>query len=180
MNAMGYLINSVLVLLVLRQVRETRLTLPMLLLPVVAVVGVAAYYLHSIPTAGNDVLLDLTLAAAGAVLGALCALATRMRRGADGAARVKAGWLAALLWVAGIGARMAFAYAAGHGAGPAIARFSISHHITSGNAWVAALVMMALAEVGARLAVMWLRGSRLPAVPAAAASPASVPSPVTA
>jgi hypothetical protein len=66
---------------------------------------------------------------------------------------------------------MAFAYAAGHGAGPAIARFSVSYHITSGNAWVAALVIMGLAEAAARLAVIWFRGSRLPAVPA----PAPVP-----
>jgi hypothetical protein len=175
MNAMGYLINAALVLLVLRQIRETRLTLWILLLPLGMVAGVAAYYLHSIPTAGNDVLLDVTLAGAGATLGALCALATRMRRGADGVARIKAGWLAALLWVAGLGARMAFAYAVEHGAGPAVARFSTSHHITSGNAWVAALVMMGLAEAGARLAVIWLRAHRLPAVPARATSAAPIP-----
>jgi hypothetical protein len=178
MNAMGYLINSVLVLLVLRQVRETRLSPLVLLLPVAAVAGAAAYYLRSVPTAGNDVLLDVALAGAGAVLGTLCGLATRMRRGADGVARVKAGWLAAILWVAGIGTRMAFAYAISHGAGPAVARFSVAHHITGGNAWVAALFMMALAEVGTRLAVMWLRGSRLPAVPAPATSPARVPATV--
>lgn len=172
MNATGYVINAILVLLVLRQIRETRLSLTMLLIPVAAVAGVAVYYLHSIPTVGNDVLLDVTLAAAGATLGTLCALATRMRRGADGVARVKAGWLAAVLWVAGVGARMAFAYAAGHGAGPAIARFSVSHHITSGNAWVAALVMMGLAEAATRLAVIWFRGSRLPAVPAPVPVPA--------
>ena len=72
------------------------------------------------------------------------------------------------MWVAGVGARMAFAFAATHGAGPAIGRFSIAHQITGSGAWVAALVMMALADVLTRLAVVWMRGRRLAAAPAAA------------
>ncbi len=47
------------------------------------------------------------------------------------------------------------------------------HHITGSNAWVAALVMMALADVLTRLAVVYLRGRRLAAAPAAA--PALIP-----
>ena len=65
------------------------------------------------------------------------------------------------MWVAGVGGRMAFVFAATHGAGPAIGRFSVAHHITGSAAWVAALVMMALADVLTRLAVVWLRGRRL-------------------
>ncbi len=72
------------------------------------------------------------------------------------------------MWVGGVGARMAFAFAATHGAGPAIGQFSIAHHITGSDAWVAALVMMALADVLTRLAVVYLRGRRLAASPAAA------------
>ena len=71
------------------------------------------------------------------------------------------------MWVGGVGARLAFAVAAGNGAGPAIARFSVAHHITGSAAWVAALVMMALADVLTRLAVIYLRGRRLAAAPAA-------------
>jgi len=48
---------------------------------------------------------------------------------------------------------------AAHGAGPAIAQFSVAHHITGSPAWVAALVMMALADVLTRLAVIYLRGT---------------------
>ncbi len=166
MNATDYVINAILVLLVLRQIRGSRLDLVSLVLPVVLVAAAAAYFLRSVPTAGHDIVLDVTLAAAGAVLGALCALTTRLRRGADGKVFAKAGAVAAVLWVLGIGARMAFAFFSGHGAGPAIERFSVAHDITSASAWVAALVMMALAEVIARLAVLWLRGSRVP--PAAA------------
>jgi hypothetical protein len=51
------------------------------------------------------------------------------------------------MWIGGVGARLAFAVAAGNGAGPAIARFSVAHHITGSSARVAALVVMALADV---------------------------------
>jgi hypothetical protein len=170
MNATDYAVNAVLVLLVLRQIRETRLTWQILLLPVLIVIGAACYYLRSVPTAGNDVVLDLTLAAVGATLGGLCALFTHLRRGADGTPRSRAGWVAAILWVVGIGARLGFAYAAGHGSGPAIERFSVGHSITSVDAWVAALFLMALAEVVTRLAVLWIRSCRLPVATAAAAA----------
>ena len=174
MNATDYLVNAVLVLLVLRQIRETRLSWQILLLPVLIVIGVAAYYLRSVPTGGNEILLDLTLAAAGAALGGLCALATHLRRGADGIPLSRAGWIAAILWVLGVGARMGFAYATTHGAGPALVRFSAAHSITSIDAWVAALIMMALAEVLTRLAVLWMRSRRLPAADAPAQARAAV------
>jgi hypothetical protein len=51
------------------------------------------------------------------------------------------------MWIGGVGARLAFAVGASNGAGPAIARFSVAHQITGSAAWVAALVMMALADV---------------------------------
>jgi hypothetical protein len=169
MSATDYIINGVLVLLVLRQIRGSRLDLANLVLPVVLVGGAAAYYLRSVPTAGNDLVLDLVLACAGAALGLLCGLATRVWRGSDGVAMAKAGGIAAVLWVVGIGARIAFALSSEHGAGPAITRFSIAHSITSGNAWVAALVVMALAEVLTRLATLRLRARRLPSVAGASA-----------
>ena len=66
MNATGYIINAILVLLVLRQIRESRLDLISLVLPVALVAGAAAYYLRAVPAAGNYIALDLTLAATGA------------------------------------------------------------------------------------------------------------------
>jgi hypothetical protein len=77
------------------------------------------------------------------------------------------------MWIAGVSARMVFYFAATHGAGPAIARFSIAHHITVSAAWTPALVMMALADVLTRLVVIYLCGRRLAAGPAA--STAAVP-----
>jgi peptidoglycan/LPS O-acetylase OafA/YrhL len=127
MNATDYLINAALVLLVLRQIREMRLSWQILVLPVLIVIGAAAYYLRSVPLAGNDVVLYAALGAVGATLGGLCGLATHLRRDAEDRVLARAGWIAAILWVVGVGARMGFAWASTHGAGPAIERFSIGH-----------------------------------------------------
>ena len=163
MNINMYVINAILILMVIRQVREHPLDLRSLAVPVLAVGCAAVLFLHSVPGGGNDIVLELTCVLAGAVMGAVGGLATRLRLGADGRPLGRAGWLAASMWVGGVGARLAFAVAASNGAGPAIARFSIAHHITGSAAWVAALVMMALADVLTRLVIIYLRGRRLAA-----------------
>jgi hypothetical protein len=171
MNINMYVINAVLILMVIRQVREHPLDLRSLAAPVLAVGAAAVLFLHSVPGGGNDIALELACVLAGAVMGAVGGLATRLRLGADGRPRGRAGALAASMWVGGVGARLAFAVAASNGAGPAIARFSIAHHITGSAAWVAALILMALADVLTRLVVVYLRGRRLAAGPAAARLP---------
>jgi uncharacterized membrane-anchored protein YitT (DUF2179 family) len=171
-SVQDYLLNGLLVLIVLRQIRWTRLGLTTLVLPIVIVAVVAVEFLRSVPAAGNDIAFDVILAATGAILGSACALTTHMRRDSDGTALARAGVVAAVLWVAGVGARLAFAFWSSHGGGPAIGRFSVAHQITSSSAWVAAIVMMALAEVLARTAVLRLRARSLPRT--AVAAPVSV------
>jgi hypothetical protein len=163
-----YLINALLILLVIRQIREHPLDARALAVPVLAVAAAAVMFLHAVPAAGSDLTLDLACGSAGAAMGAIGGLATRLRPGPGGRPLGRAGVLAAGMWIAGVGARMAFYFAATHGAGPAIAAFSSAHHITGPAAWTAALVMMALADVLTRLAVVWMRGHRLTATPAAA------------
>jgi hypothetical protein len=169
-NITTYLINASLILLVIRQMREHPLDARSLVVPVLAVGCAAMLFLHSVPVSGGDLVLEAICVAAGAVMGAIGGLATRLRLGADGRALGRAGVVAAGMWVGGVGARLAFAVAAGNGAGPAIARFSVAHHITGSAAWVAALVMMALADVLTRLIVIYLRGHRLAAAPAGTAA----------
>jgi hypothetical protein len=158
-----YLINALLILLVVRQIREHQLDLRALAVPVLAVAAAAVMFLHSVPGGGSDLTLDLACISAGAAMGAIGGLATRLRPGPGGRPLGRAGVLAASMWIAGVGARMVFYFGATHGAGPAIAAFSIAHHITGSAAWTAALVMMALADVLTRLAVVYLRGRRLTA-----------------
>ena len=173
MNINMYVVNAVLILLVVRQVREHPLDLRSLAVPVLAVGVAAVLFLHSVPLGGHDIALEVACVLAGALMGATGGLATRLRLGADGRPLGRAGWLAASMWVGGVGARLAFAVAASNGAGPAVASFSIANHITGSAAWVAALVMMALADVLTRLVIIYLRGRRLAA--GATAARAAIP-----
>src|SRR5580700_6579036 len=108
MTTTDYLINFGLVALVILQIRGSRLDLRTALRPVILVAAAALYYLRSIPTSGNDVLLDLVLGSAGLVLGVACGLTTKVWHAADGHAYAKAGGIAAVLWVIGLGSRLAF------------------------------------------------------------------------
>jgi hypothetical protein len=190
MTTTEWITDIALLLVVFRQVREGRLTARFVLLPLAIVSVVAIKYLHSIPTAGNDLVLIGTLVAVGAFLGIAGGFYTRVRvvgaekraekgpeKGAEkGAAKrpengaenggettgrevlVKAGVIAAALWVVGMGARMGFQLWSEHGGAASIARFSVTHQITSGQAWVAAFVLMALTEVVTRMGTIVYRG----------------------
>lgn len=163
MSFTDYLLNGVLVAMVVLQIRGRRLTVRMLALPVVIVVFVAVEYLHGIPTSGGDPGLIAVGAAAGLVLGVGAGLATRVYRRGDGAVMAKAGVLAAVLWVLGVGARLAFELVATNGGARAIGRFSVAHHLNA-QAWVAALILMALLEVFGRTAALGTKYVRVGAV----------------
>lgn len=163
MTTTEYLLNIALVGLVVLQIRGHKITAVRLLVPVVLTVWGASQFLHVIPSAGNDLLLETGLAILGCGLGVLAGLATSIRR-IDAGAFAKAGAVAATLWVLGIGARMAFSIWVTHGGQPTVARFSALHHITSGEAWVAAFILMAMTEVASRTGVLYLKTRRSGAV----------------
>ena len=160
MTTNEYLLNAAFVLLVLRQARERELDRRSVIVPLVLMFFVGSQYLHTLPTAGNDLVLIVLLAAVGLTFGVLGGFATCVRTGGNGVALARVGWIAGGLLVLGIGARMAFAFAVGHGFEPAVRSFSIAHQIGAA-AWPVALVLMALIEVGARIAIVQIRGRRL-------------------
>src|SRR5580765_7322402 len=159
MTTTDYLINGLFVLVVLRQSRERVLDRRSIIAPLVLVFFVAQMYLHSIPTAGNDLVFVAVLASAGLALGLLSGFATHVRTDADGLALARVGWTAGLLLVAGLGSRMAFAFAISHGAEPAVRSFSIAHQIGAA-AWPVALVAMAVCEVTTRIVTVQVRSRR--------------------
>ena len=159
MTTTDYILNAAFVLLVLRQARERELDRRSVIVPLVLMSFVGSQYLRSIPTAGNDLALIAALAAAGLALGVTGGFATHVRRG-DDVALARVGWIAGGLLVLGIGARMAFAFAVGHGLEATVRTFSIDHRIGAA-AWPVALVLMALIEVAARLAIVQARGRLL-------------------
>jgi hypothetical protein len=159
MTITDYLMNFALVGLVILQVRGHKITLARLLVPVVMTVWAASQILHTIPMRGNDVVLEASLALVGCGLGVLAGLATSIRRLGEGAI-AKAGAAAAVLWVLGIGARVGFSLWVTHGGQPTVAQFSALHHITSGGAWVAAFIFMAMTEVASRTGVLYVKTLR--------------------
>jgi hypothetical protein len=147
----------VFVLIVVRQARERELDRRSLIIPLAIVAYVAQLYVHSIPTAGNDLVLIAALGTVGLALGVASGFATRVRAGENGLAVARVGWIAGGLLITGIGSRMVFAFALSHGARHAVASFSYAHQIGAA-AWPVALVLMALFEVVTRITIVQLRG----------------------
>lgn len=153
MTTTEWLTDIALLLIVFRQLREGRVDLGFVLIPLGIVGFVAHSYLKSIPTAGNDLVLIGALIGVGAALGVAGGIYTRVRF--DGRnALVRAGALSATLWVLGMGSRMAFQLWSQNGGAHSIQRFSVAHAITSEQAWVTAFVLMAVTEVVTRMATI--------------------------
>lgn len=156
MTTTDWILDIALVLVVFRQLRWSRIDVTFLVVPIAIVSFVAYKYLDPIPTGGNDLLLIGAFAAIGTVLGVAGGATTRLRIN-GGHAYVRAGLAAASLWVLGMGARLGFAVWIEHSGGPTIARFSEQHNITSVQAWVSAMILMVLCEVGTRIATILIR-----------------------
>ncbi len=120
MTTTDYLINIVLIGLVIIQIKGGPLTLRTALRPLIIVTAAALYYLRGLPSAGNDVLLDVVLGAVGLGLGVACGMTTRVWKDRSGIQYSRAGVAAAILWVVGIGSRMAFEEYWSHGGTHAI------------------------------------------------------------
>ena len=157
MSITDYLINAAFLLIVFRQAHERELDRRSIVVPLVILFFVAQMYLHSIPTAGNDLVLIGALGALGLALGVASGFATHVRAGENGVAVARVSWVAGALLIAGIGSRMVFAFALSHGARHAVASFSYTHQIGAA-AWPVALALMALLEVSTRIAIVQLRG----------------------
>ncbi|WP_375497997.1 hypothetical protein [uncultured Jatrophihabitans sp.] len=157
MTTTDWIIDITLVLIVLRQVREARIDRQFVLIPAAIVAFTASKYLHAIPTAGNDLVLITICVAVGTALGVAGGLTTHVRV-VEGQGYARAGVVAATLWVASMGARLAFIVWASHPAGAAdLGRFSMAHHTTGADAWQDALVLLALSEVVVRLGLIVAR-----------------------
>ncbi len=128
------------------------------LTPLAAVGAAAVLYLKGVPTAGDDLPFELACAAAGLAFGLLAASLVRVERdGRSGRVVLQAGIAYAAVWALVLGGRLAFGWAASGVWRHAVGRFSMDHAITGEAAWTAAFVLMAIAMVGARTAVLAAR-----------------------
>ena len=158
MTTTDWLIDITLIFIVLRQVREGRIDLRFIAIPLALCAYTFHSYVHSLPTAGNDLVLIAVAAAVGVTLGVLGGFATHVRA-ENGQAFARAGIVAAGLWVGSMTARLGFIIWITHSGGEqALGRFSVSHDITGADVWQTALVLLALSEVLVRLAIIVGRG----------------------
>lgn len=167
MTFTDYILDSALVLLVLLQIKERRLTTKALVRPLVIVAIAVVIYLHGIPTAGDDLVLVGVLALTGLLIGVASGQTVLMRRDEHGEVLARSGWASAIFWVLGMGSRFAFAVWVSHGGAATIGQFSAQHSITSAEAWTVALLAMAVFEVAGRTLVQAARRRQLEGTPIA-------------
>ena len=161
MSTLSYVLDSALVLLVLLQIREQKLTTRTLVRPFLILAVAVANYLHGFPTGGNDLVLTAALACIGGLIGIASGRTVIMRRDENGDVLARAGWGSAFFWVLGMGSRFAFIYWTSHTGAHDLTSFSIHHSITGAEAWTVALLAMAVFEVVGRSLVMAARRNRL-------------------
>jgi hypothetical protein len=159
MTTSELLLNVAILAFVLRTGLGTKpLTRRRFTLPLAVVAVVAFAFLRTIPTAGNDVVLDVVLALVGLALGFVAGgLMKVYRNRSDGSLLTKAGAAYAAIWTVVIGGRVLFAYGAQSWIAQPVAAFSRGHNITGAPAWTAALVLMALSMVLGRVVVTAIR-----------------------
>ena len=143
--------------MVLIQLRERRLTVTSLIRPFL-IAGIAVLiYLRGISTAGNDLRLLALAGAAGLLISAASGQTFLMRTIPGSGVLARSGWASGMFWILGTGSRFAFLIWISHGGAAPVARFSAEHAITSKEAWIVALLAMAVSEVGGRALVQALR-----------------------
>lgn len=167
MSTTDYIVDIALILVIFRQTRTRELTARHAIVPLAIVAWAGQHYLRGFTLGGNDLVLIAAFTVVGLALGAWSGLATRVWRENDGHVVARAGVVAAVTWIVGMGFRFAFAlYANTTGGSQAIGRWSAHHAVTSGQVWTTALVLMAFAEVLSRVGIMqwrrWVLSDRAP------------------
>jgi hypothetical protein len=157
MSFFDYLLGLGALAIVLWNMRRHELTDRRLLRPLIIAGVICAAFLHGVPTTGAGGALVAIGVLLGIGFGAVGGLATRIERDASGAVFSAGTPLAVGVTAFAFAGRLGFAVAATNGLGPAIGRFSHDVGIHSAQAWVAALVLMAAADLATRTLILWQR-----------------------
>jgi hypothetical protein len=152
---------SILAVILATDLGRRRLTTARMLRSVLVVVIVVPLFVHSFPTTGNDVSLQLAGVGAGVIAGLVAAALLPARRDEDGEIRTVGGVGYALVWIVLSAARVLFAYGSEHWFGEGIIRFSIDNKLSGQDVYANALLFMSLAMVLTRTTVLVSRRHRL-------------------
>jgi hypothetical protein len=137
-----------------------------LLRPLGIAAAIIPLYLTAVTTHGHGLILEVTLAIAGVVLGLVAAsLMTVYRSPKSGRPVSQAGVAYAALWTVVIGARASFSYGSTHWFGPQLGHWIARNGVTA-DAITDALIFMAVAMIVTRTIAMASRARHLPHLPA--------------
>jgi hypothetical protein len=145
-----------------------------LIRPLIAAAVVAAYWISGIAGSGTGLWVELAGVGTGIVLGLAAAALMRVYAAGDGRPYSYAALPYALLWVAVVGARLWFAYAAHHDIRVPLGTWMLAHRLTN-SALVDAFIFLALAMVLTRTGSLAIRSRGLRAQATQASPPAQEP-----
>lgn len=136
--------------------------------PLIVVVAAVAIFFHSAQPTSNDLSLQLVGAGVGVLLGLVAGAMLPAEMDDAGTVHTRAGLPYALFWVTMSAARAAFVYGSEHWFTGSVIRSAIRYRISGPEIFGNALVLMALATVLGRSAVVminrrWLRSAATPA-----------------
>ncbi|WP_157254458.1 hypothetical protein [Nonomuraea typhae] len=146
--------GTILVVILATDLGTRKVTVWRMLRSLVAVAVVIAVFVRSLPTGGNDPLLQLAGIGLGVICGLVAAALLPAHRGADGEVYTVGGIAYALVWMLLSAARVVFAYGSEHWFGAGVVRFSIDYKISGPDVYANAFVFMTLAMVLTRAAVL--------------------------
>lgn len=163
--------GTILLVILATDLGRRRVTRTRLLRSVIVVAVIIPVFVHSFPTQGNDLSLQLVGIGTGIICGLIAGSLLPAHRRPSGELYTTGGLGYALVWIVLSLGRIVFAYGAEHWFTEGLVRFSIEYQISGADTYANAFVFMSLAMVLARTTVLVTKMRRLNA---AAAVPVSV------
>ncbi|MEV4807841.1 hypothetical protein AB0K18_48295 [Nonomuraea sp. NPDC049421] len=157
--------GTILIIILATDLGRRRVTVMRMARSVIAVAVVIGIFVHSFPTQGNDLSLQLVGIGTGLICGLVAAALLPAYQSASGELYTVGGLGYALVWVVLSAGRVVFAYGAEHWFAEELVRFSIDYRISGPDTYANTFVFMSLAMVLARTGVLLARARRLNAAP---------------
>ncbi|TVL91770.1 hypothetical protein [Streptomyces sp. SAJ15] len=162
--------GTILTIILATDIGHKKITTTRMVRSVVAVAVIIAIFVHSFPTQGNDVSLQLVGVGVGVISGLIAGTLLPAYRHESGEIYTIGGVGYALVWVVLSSGRVLFAYGAEHWFTEDLIRFSIDYKISGQDTYANAFVFMSLAMVLTRTAVLLTKMRKLRAAEAARAA----------
>ncbi|MEU6711350.1 hypothetical protein ABZ897_07685 [Nonomuraea sp. NPDC046802] len=153
--------GTILLVILATDLGHRRVTTMRMLRSVLAVAVVIAIFVHSLPTQGNDLSLQLVGIGTGLICGLIAGALLPAHRRESGEIFTTGGIGYALVWIVVSAGRVVFAYGAEHWFTEDLVRFSIDYKISGPDTYANTFVFMALAMVLTRTTVLMSKMRKL-------------------